>query len=290
MLTLQPKQVKFLLFTSICLCGLSAGYFTAQLTGYLLQPPPSTMTASGQDRAASPRPAVVDVGLILNRNIFNPAARGQTAKSPRPDAPEPVATGTGGDLKLIGTVEGGASPLALIESGGKTKIFKVGATLPGGGELLSVARNEALVRQADGSRARLTIARPEGGTTSSQADLSPSETGDGIRNLGNNRWSVSSDAVARARANMNELLKSARLEPNIIDGQTEGFVVKMIRPKSLLSQLGIQRGDTITRINSVELNSPEKALQIFQQLREAKRLTVDLKRGSENLTFDYEVN
>jgi len=290
MLTLQPKQVKILLFTSICLCGLSAGYFTAQLTGYLLQPPPSTMTAGGQDRAASPRPATVDVGLILNRNIFNPAARGQTAKPLPSDSPEPVAAGTGGDLKLIGTVEGGATPLALIESGGKVKIFRVGATLPGGGELLSVSRNEALVRQADGSRARLAIARPEGGSPSSPGELPTGETGDGVRNLGNNRWSVSSDEVARARANMNELLKSARLEPNIIDGQTEGFVVKMIRPKSLLAQLGIQRGDTITRINSVELNSPEKALQIFQQLREAKRLTVDLKRGSENLTFDYEVN
>ena len=296
MLTLQPKQVKILLFASICLCGLSAGYFTAQLSGYLLQPPPSIVAEGGQDHAASPRPATVDVGLILNRNIFNPAARGQTAKPIRPDTAEPVATGTRSDLKLTGTVEGGATPLALIESGGKAKIYKIGATLPGGGELLSVSRNEALVRQPDGSRAKLTIARPESHSTSSTASSEISEStesgeaGDGIKNLGDNRWAVSRDEVAKARANMNELLKSARLEPNIINGQTEGFVVKMIRPKSLLSQLGIQRGDTITRVNSVELNSPEKALQIFQQLREAKRLTVDLKRGSENLTFDYEVN
>lgn len=296
MLTLQPKQVKILLFTTICLCGLSAGYFAAQLTGYLLQPPPSQSAVDGRSRAMAPRPTAVDIGLILNRNIFNPAARGQTAKPIRPDQAETAATEVRGDLKLTGTVEGGATPLALIESGGKVKIYKVGAALPGGGELLSVSRNEALVRQADGSRARLTITRPDAHSslTAESSELSGSTEsaapGDGIKNLGDNRWSVSRDEVARARANMNELLKSARLEPNIINGQTEGFVVKMIRPKSLLSQLGIQRGDTITRVNSVELNSPEKALQIFQQLREAKRLTVDLKRGSENLTFDYEVN
>jgi general secretion pathway protein C len=287
MLTLQPKQVKIFLLISICACGLSAGYFTAQLAGTLIQPPTGSIADGTIDKGASIRPAKVNTGLILRNNIFDPAARGKTSTVQTTERAAPVTTAASSNLKLFGTVDGGKSPMALIKSGGKVKIYKVGAELPDGSELLSVSRKEAVIRLPGGTQEILTISKPAAGTTSAPPAAS---TSTGIRALGENRWSVSRTEVDKARSNLNQLLKSARMEPNIVNGQTEGFVVKMLRPKSLLAQLGIRRGDTVTRVNGVELNSPEKALQIFQQLREAKRLTVDLKRGSENLSFDYEVN
>lgn len=288
MIVLQTKQVRILLLILICICGLSAGYFAAQLSGFLLQPPTGK---SAPDQAVSAtraaRPANVDTAMILEKNIFDPASRGQSKEVPAQQTSEPVTEVASSSLKLFGTVDGGDNPLALIESGGKVTIYRIGDNIPGGGELLSVARNEAVIRQADGSQAKLVIIKP---VVSSAVSTTTPAAGSGISSLGDNRWSVSRDEVEKARGNLNQLLKSARLEPNIVNGQTEGFTVKMIRPKSLLAQLGIRRGDNVTRVNGVELNSPEKALQIFQQLREAKRLTVDLKRGSENLTYDYEVN
>lgn len=287
MLVLNQKQVKSFLLASICICGLSAGYFTAQLTGYFLQPPADAGAGdrvNQQDKTAAARS--VDTAAILQNNIFDPSSRGQAPEPAVRVTREPTATKARSNLKLFGTVDGGANPLALIQSGGKVKIFRIGDDIPGGGELLSVSRNEAIIGNTDGSQSKLTIVKPEISTSASRS----TPTGAGIRSLGDNRWSVARDEVEKARSNLNQLLKSARMEPNIVNGQTEGFVVKMVRPKSLLAQLGIRRGDTVTRVNGVELNSPEKALQIFQQLREAKRLTVDLKRGTENLTFDYEVN
>ncbi len=288
MLVLNHKQVKSFLLASICICGLSAGYFAAQLTGYLLQPPADAGTASRsaeRDNIATTK--AVDTATILQKNIFDPNSRGQSPEPAVRATREPVATSTRSNLKLFGTVDGGDNPLALIQSGGKVRIFRIGDDIPGGGELISVSRNEAIIGNTDGSQSKLTIVKP---TITSSTPAPGASTGTGIRNLGDNRWSVARSEVEKARTNLNQLLKSARMEPNIVNGQTEGFVVKMIRPKSLLAQLGIRRGDTVTRVNGVELNSPEKALQIFQQLREAKRLTVDLKRGNENLTFDYEVN
>lgn len=288
MIVLQTKQVRYALLISICFCGLSAGYFSAQLTGFLVQPPTdgSVPTATvSPDRNS--RPAAVDTTMILRKNIFDPGSRNQAREVPAQQSTAPVAAVASGSLKLFGTVDGGNNPLALIESAGAVKIYRVGDSIPGGGELLSVMRNEAIIRQADGSEAKLIIIKPE----LSSSSTSPAPTSrSGIRNLGNNRWAVPRDEVEKARGNLNQLLKSARMEPQIINGQTVGFTVKMVRPKSLLAQLGLRRGDTVTRVNGVELNSPEKALQIFQQLREAKRLTVDLKRGNENLTYDYEVN
>jgi general secretion pathway protein C len=80
------------------------------------------------------------------------------------------------------------------------------------------------------------------------------------------------------------------MEPNIVEGRTEGFVVRMIRPKSLLDTLGIQRGDVLRQINGVPLDSPEKALQVFQQLREVKRLSIGLERNGTPMNFEYEVD
>lgn len=290
MLVLQPKQVKIFLLVIIGLCGLSAGFFTAQLTGFLLRPPTSTAVGGlSLTSAQSPRPKEVDTDLIVKKNIFDPQSRGQTGEpvpADMPETAEPVTTVVAGNLKLLGTVDGGDNPLALIEESGQVNIYRLGDRVPGGGELLSVARNEVIIGQPDGRQAKLEIIQPE--IRQETAGVAPA-AGDGIRRLNESRWQVSRDEVEKARNNLNQLLKSARMEPNIINGQTEGFIVRMVRPQSLLAQLGLRRGDTVTRVNGVELNSPEKALQIFQQLREATRLSVDLKRGNENLTFEYEV-
>jgi hypothetical protein len=63
-----------------------------------------------------------------------------------------------------------------------------------------------------------------------------------IRSVGENRWLVARSEVDRARANLSQVLKSARLEPKVVNGRTEGFLVRMIRPRSLLEKLGLKRG------------------------------------------------
>ena len=45
----------------------------------------------------------------------------------------------------------------------------------------------------------------------------------------------------------------------------------------------------VLRVNEMSLDSPEKALQILQQLREARHLTVDLERRNKPMTFTYEI-
>jgi general secretion pathway protein C len=112
----------------------------------------------------------------------------------------------------------------------------------------------------------------------------------GIRSVGENRFQISRQEIDKARGNLNELLKQARMEPNIVDGRTEGFVVRMIQPRSLLANLGIQLGDVVNEVNGVTLDGPEKALQIFQQLREANNITIGLTRGGTRMNYEYEVN
>lgn len=292
MLTVNVKQIRGVLLLSIVLFGLAAGYCAAQLSGWLLS------ATDGALRPVKTAPARVvvtdtaDVDAILYGNIFDPAARGGAAPKQSNAELRTTAPVKAVNLRLHGTVDGGLNLLALIEASGKVSVYRPGDSLPGGGELLMVERNRVLVRLADGREAELVFEKKQHVATSTRTTRAQPRqaSGSGIRSLGENRWTISQSEIDKARGNLGSLLKQARMEPHIVNGQTEGFVVRMIRPRSLLANLGMKVGDVVSSVNGVELDSPEKALQIFQQLREAKRLTVDLTRGQEKMTFEYNID
>ena len=75
--------------------------------------------------------------------------------------------------------------------------------------------------------------------------------------------------------------------PQIKGGKTVGFKLVELEKGSLLEKIGLRVGDLVVEINQVKLNSPEKALQIFQQVREANNITLSLMRNGQPKTFEY---
>ena len=45
----------------------------------------------------------------------------------------------------------------------------------------------------------------------------------------------------------------------------------------------------IQKVNGYEINSPDKALEIYQKLREARHVTVDLERNGQTIRKEYNV-
>jgi general secretion pathway protein C len=203
----------------------------------------------------------------------------------------------------------------LIRIGQEQKNYHLDEELPGG-RIETISRHQVTIRNSRGSSTILTLfaagaAGPgaSGTTGTSRAaetvtrapaavSLEPSTTAsatgggvpaDAVRSAGANRWIVARGAAEAARENIGEQLRTALLQPNLVNGKTDGFVVKRIQPGTLLAQMGLQRGDVIKRVNRMPLDSPEKALQIMQQLREARQLSVDLERGGAQLSFVYEI-
>jgi general secretion pathway protein C len=240
------------------------------------------------------KPVLTDYQVILQRNIFDSTAPGigtlagaeTPGKPAAPAAPRP-------NLRLLGTVVAGGGSLAVIHTGQETKAFRTGDELPGGGRIEEVGRNLVQIKYPDGALATLHLYVGESPreTPAAASTGGPGGTGgDGIQAVGENRWVIPRSVAEQARGNLNELLRQARMEPHIVAGRTEGFVVRMLRPKSLLDMMGIQRGDVLMQVNGMALDSPEKALQIFQQLREARHLSVSLMRNGVPMNFEYEVN
>ena len=48
-------------------------------------------------------------------------------------------------------------------------------------------------------------------------------------------------------------------------------------------------GDIVQKINGFEMNSPDKALQIYSKLKDASSITVDLVRRGKPVTMSYSI-
>lgn len=269
------------------LLGATVGHLAAVGTDIWLAKPLS----SAWEKRAKPAPKVTSLPLsayelILQRNIFDSRgpATGSLQAATLAESAEATARST--NLVLLGTMVAGTQSSALLSIEQETALLHLDEELPGGGRIKQIDRKRILISWPDGSEQELLV-MDEAPAISATPKVNG---GQGIRAAGENRWLISRNEIEKARADLNQLLKSARLEPKIVQGVTQGFLVRSVRSKSLLAQLGIKRGDLIKEVNGVPLDSPEKALQVFQQLREAKKVSVNLLRKGQPLTYNYEVD
>jgi general secretion pathway protein C len=115
------------------------------------------------------------------------------------------------------------------------------------------------------------------------------DIGDGITKTGENAYGVPRSAVDGALNNLSELATQARIVPAFEGGKPVGFKLFSIKPGSLYSKIGLQNGDVISRINGFEMSSPEKGLEVYQKLKDASNITVDVKRRGKPMTLDYAI-
>src|SRR5207249_643681 len=95
--------------------------------------------------------------------------------------------------------------------------------------------------------------------------------------------------LEEALADLGRLATRIHIVPSFKNGVCTGFKLFSIVPDSLFAQVGLQNGDVIRRINGYELNSPEKALEIYQRLRDATRIELEIERGGEPLRLSYSI-
>lgn len=113
--------------------------------------------------------------------------------------------------------------------------------------------------------------------------------GEGIRAVGEHAYEIPSSEREAALARMNELALQARVVPSFRDGRAQGFKIFAIQPGSLYEKLGLQSGDVVRRINGMTLDNPEKALEVYTQLREAHLIRLELERQGQPVQKVYAV-
>jgi general secretion pathway protein C len=112
---------------------------------------------------------------------------------------------------------------------------------------------------------------------------------DGVRSVGPNQYQIDKGVIDSTLGDLNKIAMQARIVPSFENGVANGFKLFSIQPGSLYSAIGIENGDVIQRINGYEINSPDKALELYQKLRESQHVKIDVKRGGQVISKDYTI-
>jgi general secretion pathway protein C len=262
-----------------------------------IAPAPAAPSTRFPSRSAAPeRRATLDLARLSQlTGIPLPVA---TEDEPKPDmSSEPVRTSL--RVKLLGTLVSSTPSWSIASvldmSNQKAQTVMTGDRVQNA-EVLQIFRDRVII--ANNGRREYIGAEPGDGApppppiaTTKGVSEPPAGAayGTGIKALDDNNYEVPRGEVDRALANLNDLAMQARIVPAFKDGQAEGFKLFSIRPDSLYSKIGIVNGDVIKRINGFEMNSPEKALEVYTKLKDANRIDIEVDRNGTTLRKTYNV-
>jgi general secretion pathway protein C len=230
--------------------------------------------------------------------VKEPTAAESAAKAAADMNAPPVHTGL--RVKLLGTLLAGLPEwsIASIQDAVtlKTQTYMVGDKIQNA-ELLEIERARVIIMNngrrefidatvGDGAAPVVAVAAPP-----KAADTGPKDNklGEGIKKTGDNEYEVPRNEIDKTLSNLNDVAMQARIVPAFKDGVAQGFKLFSIRPDSIYTKIGVQNGDVIKRINGYDLNSPEKALEIYSKLKEANRIDIEVERNGSTVRSTYNV-
>jgi len=113
---------------------------------------------------------------------------------------------------------------------------------------------------------------------------------EGVRQVADNRYEIERSVLDSTLSDLNKIATQARIVPSFKNGVANGFKLFSIQPGSLYASIGVENGDVIQRVNGYEINSPEKALELYQKLRESAHVTIELERGGQAIRKEYNIS
>jgi len=292
---------------SIVVAAVSLGVLLTRYLGLLAyspKAPPATAAAPAGNTVAIPPPEQWN-------NLFAPA-QGMSLPSRLPTAnAKGGSQGPRTAFVLVGTIVS-SSPDArraiLWANGMKLpKAFRESEEVEPGAVLSSVERDKVWLtrgkerEQLDllpvGSKVRAPLSPPvptqatvtPGATPAAGTPAQPPDGDIRVNRLGDNRYSIDEAGVAQLTGNINQFMTQVRLIPYFEGDKSAGYRIAAIRPGTTFDRLGFQGGDVLQQVNGLDLSSPEKLYTIFQNLKDEKKVAVNILRQGQKSTLTYEI-
>lgn len=234
--------------------------------------------------------------VVTNRNIFS---RDQKIADPIGGAPtktddgQPVPTQLA--ISLIGTLVH-ANPLrsvATLNLKSKNDVIavRVEGEIPEGlGTVTKIERSKMIFRNNASGRLEYVQMLEEGSALGFNV-VSATAVAPGILATSENDRSVKRDDLNRYLQDLPAILQQARAVPRTgANGMIECFNIAELQAGSVLEALGIRRGDCIETVNGERIDSPGKAMELFQTLRgSASQISLGFERGGRKDTSTFSI-
>lgn len=193
----------------------------------------------------------------------------------------------------------------------KTVFARVGDKILSQAEVTAIGRNRVMivrdgqieclrpesVRQAAKDRPKPKPRKVGGASASKGNDSKDVDTSDlnkladsAVKNRGNNQYEIQQSALDAVLKDQQKLREQApTVAPFYRDGKPSGFRLNGVRSDSIFSSLGIRNGDVITTVNGETIDSPQRAMQLYEGLSQRGTVKMTVERGGRPVTITYDI-
>ena len=291
---LTPARQRHLALLITALLLLVALWWLAQLTWRVLTPADTVVTAPAQTAQRS-RATTIDVSALQALNIFGDrAAEATSINQAAIDAPETTL-----NVRLVGLVASDRPELsaAIIEQGGSQQTYIIGERIansrasveqifPDRVLLDNGGRREVLyIEGLDAAEAQLRM-RPA--NTVTPGSSGPSHSTQHVQVEVPNNPDVA-QAVAGVRDDPSTILEIINISPLREGQRVIGYRLLPRESTELFAALGFQAGDVAVAINGFDLTDAGQALAAVNELEDATRAIIQVRRNNELVDLEIQI-
>lgn len=190
-------------------------------------------------------------------------------------------------LKLWGTVSGDAqNAYAVIEDLQKREqnLYRVGDSVQDA--TVKVILREKVVLNVSGKDEVLAMEdiTQAGSRAAVRRPVSPSPRRFAKGAVRKQRISIRRSMIDQSLDNVNKLMTEIAIRPH-----EDGLSLSNIKPNSVFRRMGLRNGDVLVGINGQEIRSVEDAMGLYEGLKNASELEVQLKRRGRDRSITYNI-
>jgi len=196
-------------------------------------------------------------------------------------------------LKLLGTVSGDPKKTYAViedEKERRQNLYKEGDSVQDA--TVKMILREKVVLNVNDRDEILEIEKIDTASTSrSTTDFPTRRTQPSVSNRppSTQRISLNRSMIDDATQDIGKLMTDASIQPYFENGNPEGLRLSRIKMDSIFRKMGLRRGDIITGIDGQNIRSVDDALRLYDRLKSANNVKVEIKRRGQSRILDYNI-
>lgn len=271
--------------------GIWVLYGLAQLSWLLLvEPDPlETLPVVAAPAAAPGQGDTIDIAALQALHLFGEAGSQQVVVAevkPVAEGIEDQARKTSLAIELQGIVYSSepSEALAIMLIKGQPDQYYIGDKLPLSQrvELAKVLVDRVIIDNSGRYEAVWLYDENDKPRTASNAKTADAAKLQDLRGE-KDATELARDYRSRLYKNPSSLAEAVRITPAQQDGQMLGYRVSPGRDREQFKAFGFESGDIVTSINSVSLDDPSKALEVYKMMRTAREASFTVNRKGETV-------
>jgi general secretion pathway protein C len=246
--------------------------------------------------------------LILERDLFKTKALATPAPEKQTEINLDALEQTQLKLKLWGTVappegaseeaarggdSGANAAYAVIEDTAlrQQNLYRTGDTVQNA--TVKAILREKVVLTVNGKDEILEMEKLEGGpggpVRGSFAGRSVSATAASRSPQRAQRITLRRSLIEDSIRDITKLMTQVKITPHMEDGVPSGLALSNIQPNSIFRRMGLRNGDVLMGVDGQQIQSVDDALRLYENLKTADNVMVDLKRRGREKAIEYHV-